>query len=109
MGALYNITKQSKNISQWYFSHYQFKGLNFDIINLNSQGLKDYTKGCKIFNFMKKDTLGKDIIFMQETHNLETCENIWTNQFGCGNNHIVFSHGTSDSRAVIFVFQEASN
>ena len=27
----------------------------------------------------------------------------------CGNNNIVLSHGTSDSRGVIFVFQETSN
>ena len=46
---------------------------------------------------------------MQETHSLKTCENIWTNQFGCENNHILFSHGTSGSRGVLIAFREASN
>ena len=45
---------------------------------------------------------------MRETHSLKTCENTWTNQFRCGNKHIVFSHGTSDSRGVIIAFREAS-
>ena len=46
---------------------------------------------------------------MQETHSLKICENTWTDQFGCGNNHIVFSHATSDSRRVLIAFREASN
>ena len=46
---------------------------------------------------------------MQETYSLKTCENTWTNQFGCGNNHTVFSHGISDSRGVLDAFREASD
>ena len=79
------------------------------MISINAQGLRDYTKRRKVFNFMKKHTSRKGIIFMQETHSPKTCENIWTNQFGCGNNHNVFSHGTSDSRGVLIAFREASN
>ena len=88
------------------------------MISLNAQGLRDYTKRRKVFNFMKKHTSSKGIIFMQETHSLKTCENTWTslktcentwtNQFGCGNKHTVFSHGTSDSKGVLIVFREAS-
>ena len=79
------------------------------MISMNAQDLRDYTKRREVFNFMKNHTSSKGIIFMQETHNLKTCENIWTNQFGCGNNHIVFSHSTSDSRGVLIAFREASN
>ena len=50
----------------------QFKDLNFDMISLNAQGLRDYTKRRKVFNFMKKHTSSKGIIFMQETHSLKT-------------------------------------
>ena len=78
------------------------------MISLNAQGLRDYTKRRKVFNFMKKHTSSKGIIFMQETHSLKICENTWTNQFGCGNKHIVFSHGASDSRGVLIAFREAS-
>ena len=45
---------------------------------------------------------------MQESHSLKTCENTWTNKFGCGHKRIVFSHGTSDSRGVLIAFREAS-
>ena len=38
---------------------------------------------------------------MQETHSLKTCENKWTNQFGCGNKHIAFSRATSDIRGML--------
>ena len=78
------------------------------MISLNAQGLREYTKRRKVFNFMKKHTSSKGVIFMQETHRLKTCENTWTNQFGCGNKQIVFSHGTSDSRGVLIAFREAS-
>ena len=57
---------------------------------------------------MKKHTSSKGIIFMQETHSFKTCENKWANQFGRGNKHIVFSHGTSDSRGVLIASREAS-
>ena len=78
------------------------------MISMNAQSLRDYTERRKVFN-MKTHASIKGIIFMQETHSLKTCENIWTNQFGCGNNYIVFSHGTSDSRGVLIAFREASN
>ena len=51
-----------------------FKDLNFDMISLNAQGLRDYTKRRKVFNFMKKHTSSKVIIFMQETHSIKTCK-----------------------------------
>ena len=79
------------------------------MISLNAQGMRDYTKRRKAFNFMKKHTSSKGIIFVQETHSLKTCENTWINQFGYGNKHIVFSHGTLDSSGVLIAFQEASN
>ena len=75
MGALYDHRKSNLRISQWHYSLSQFKDLNFDMVSLNAQGLRDYTKRCKVFNFLKKHTSSKGIIFMQETHSLKTCEN----------------------------------
>ena len=74
------------------------------MITMNAQGLRDNTKRRQVLNFMKKHTSSKGIIFLRETHSLKTCENVWTNQSGCGNNHIVFSHGTSDCRGVLTAF-----
>ena len=41
------------------------------MISLNAQGLRDYTKRYKVFNFMEKHTSSKGIIFMQETRSLK--------------------------------------
>ena len=79
------------------------------MISMNAQGLRDYTKRRKVFNFTKKNTSSKGIVFMQEIHSLKTCEDIWTNLFGCRNNHAVFPHVTSNSRGVLIAFQGASN
>ena len=69
------IESQNLHISQLYYSLSQFKDLNFDMTSLNAQGLRDYTKRRKVFNFMKKHTSSKGVIFMQETHSLKTYEN----------------------------------
>ena len=109
MGALYDSQKVKTCTSVTGITLSHFKDLNLDMISMNAQGLRHYTKRRKVFNFMKKHASSKGIIFMQETHSLKRCENTWTNQFGCGNNHIVFSHGTSESRGVLIAFREASN
>ena len=57
----------------------------------------DYTKRRKIFNYLKKQVSCKEVVFWQETHSVQKDEKIWTNQFGCGQGSIVFSHGKSDA------------
>ena len=42
------IGSQSLDISQLYYSLSQFKDLNFDMISLNAQGLRNYTKRRKV-------------------------------------------------------------
>ena len=78
--------------------------LNIDIISLNTAGLGDYTKRRKIFNYLKKQVSCKGVVFLQETHSVQKDERIWTNQFGCGQGSIVFSHGNSDARGVLIAF-----
>ena len=34
-------------------------------------------------------------------------EKVWTNQFGCGKESVIFSHGKSDARGVLVAFREA--
>ena len=64
-------------------------------------------KRRKIFNYLKKHSSPKSIIFLQETHSTERAENKWTNQWGCGRGSILFSHGTSESKGVLIAFREA--
>ena len=67
--------------------------LDFDIVSLNTAGLGDYVKCRKTFNYLKKQTSPKGIIFLQETHSVNKVEGLWTKQFGCGKGSIIFSHG----------------
>ena len=78
--------------------------LNIDIISLNTASLGDCTKRRKIFNYLEKQVSCKGVVFLQETHSVEEDEKIWTNQFGCGQGSIVFSHGKSDVREVLIPF-----
>ena len=75
--------------------------LNLDIISLNTAGLGDFTKHRKIFNYLKKHVSRK------ETHSVRKDEMLWTNQFGCGDRSMIFSHRKSDARGVLIGFREA--
>ena len=43
---------------------------------------------------------------MQETHSVLKDEKVWTNQFGCRKDTVIFSHGTSDAKGVLIAFRE---
>ena len=78
--------------------------LNLDIISLNTPGLGGFTKRRKTFKFLKKHASRKGIVFVQETDSLRKDETLWTNQFGCGDRSMIFSHGKSDARGVLIGF-----
>ena len=81
--------------------------LSFGILSLNTAGLGDYEKRRKVFNCAKQQTSRNGIIFLQETHTTKNDDTVWTNQFGCGRNSVIFSHGKSDARRVLIAFYEA--
>ena len=79
---------------------------SFDVVTLNVRGLRDYKKRKKIFQYLKKQTKSKGMVFLQETH---TCikkkahyKNMWRGT-------MKFSHGTTDSRGVLIAFRESLN
>ena len=78
--------------------------LNLDIISVNTAGLGDFTKHRKIFNYLKKHVSGKGTVFLQEAHSVKKNENLWTNQFGCEDGSVIFSHRKSDARRVLIGF-----
>ena len=77
---------------------------SFDVVTLNVRGLRDYTKRKKNFQYLKKQTTYKGIVFRQETHT-HTCikkaakyKNMWRGTMR-------FSHGTTDNRGVLIAFE----
>ena len=83
--------------------------LNCDLKSLNTAGLRDYEKHHKVFHYLKQQISKSVIIFMHQTHTVKSDEKIRTNQFGCGNGSIIFSHRKSDARGVLIPFREELN
>ena len=69
-------------------------------------GHSDSNKWRKLFNYLKKRSSPKAIVFLQETHSTKKVENLWTSQWGCGKGSIHFAHGTSNSTGVLIAFRE---
>ena len=75
----------------------------FDILSLNTAGIGDSIKRCKLFNYAKKHTSSARIFFLQETHSSEKNERLWVNQWGCGIEAVIFSHCSSNARGVLIM------
>ena len=91
----------------WRSTYNQLTKFDFEILSLNNRdigGEMNSPKCHKIFNYLKKHSFLKSIIFLQETDSTERAENEWTNQWGCGKGSILSSHGTSDSKGVLVAF-----
>ena len=73
-----------------------FKQLKFDLLSLNTKGIRGYTKRQKIFTYVDKQN--PDIIFLQETHSTKEIEAIWKKQ---GKGDMFFSHGSNNSKGVL--------
>ena len=76
---------------------------------MNTAGIGGHShsnKRRKLFNYLKKHSSPKAIVFLQETHSTKKVENLWTSQWGCGKGSIHFSHGTSNSTGVLTAFRE---
>ena len=74
---------------------------DFEVVSYNVNGLGDDRKRRKIFNYMKKHTSGKAIVFLQETHSVQKVEKLFEYQW---RGKVLFSHGTSSSRGVCICF-----
>ena len=74
----------------------------FEVVSFNVHGLGDDLKRRKIFNHMKKQTSGKDIICLQETHSTVRVEKLFEYQW---RGTMLFSHGTSGSKWVCIAFR----
>ena len=78
----------------------------FDVLSLNPAGIGDSFKRRKVFNYLKKNSSSKAVIFLQEMQSVKKKEKIWNNQWGCGKNSMFFAHGTSNSRGALIAFRE---
>ena len=79
----------------------------FDVLSLNTAGIGDNFKRRKLFNYLKKSCSSKGIVLLQETHSTVRNEAMWTSQWGCGKDSVIFSHGTSNSKGVLIAFRES--
>ena len=43
----------------------------FDVLSLNTAGIGDSFKRCKVFNYLKKNSSSKVVIFLQEMHSVK--------------------------------------
>ena len=76
--------------------------VDFEILSYNTRGIGDEAKRKKIFNFFKRNSSGKSIIFLQETHSTKQVENLWRHQW---HGDMIFSHGTSNSKGCCIAFR----
>ena len=75
---------------------------DFDVLTYNVRGLGYEPKRRKIFNYIEKNTSGKSIIFLQETHSTQKVENLWRYQW---HGDMIFSRGMSGGRGVCVAFR----
>ena len=73
-------------------------GVTFDILSLNTKGLRDKLKRNKLFIYAKNHLSANGILFMQETHSYIGDELSWSTQF---DGKMWFSHGANNSRGVL--------
>jgi len=69
---------------------------SYDIITLNTNGLRNNTNRYKLFNQIKRKT--PSIVALQETHSTAKDEKNWPDVLGGGS--MWFSHGSSGARGV---------
>ena len=79
---------------------------SFEVLSLNTCGLGDYKKWRKVVNFLQKQSLSKTITLLQETYSSKVNEDVWINQWGCGRDKLIFSHGESNVRGVMIAVHE---
>lgn len=72
--------------------------ISVGIYSMNARGLKDENKRAQVFSWLQNRNAY--IYFLQETHSTLDCETTWKENWG--NNDIIFSHGTSNSRGDVF-------
>ena len=53
---------------------------DFEIVSYNVNGLGNDWNRKKIFNYMKKHTSGKSVVFLQETHSTQKAEKLFEYQ-----------------------------
>ena len=70
---------------------------DFEVVSYNVNGLGDDRKRRKIFNYMKKHTSGKSIVFLQETCSTQKVEKLFEYQW---RGKMLFSHGAFSSKGV---------
>ena len=76
--------------------------IEFEVVSYNVNEIGDDRKRRKIFNFLKKQTSNKAVIFMQEIHSTKATDKCFEYQW---RGKMLFSHGTSNGTEVCICFR----
>ena len=76
--------------------------IELEVVSYNVNGIEDDQKRRKSFNFLKKQTSNKAVIFIQEIHSIKATEKRFEYQWG---GKMLFSDGTSNSTGVCICFR----
>ena len=71
---------------------------DLEVVSYNVNGLGNDWKRRMIFNYMKKHTSSKSVVFLQETHSTQKVEKLFEYQW---RGKMPFSHGTSNSKVFV--------
>ena len=76
------------------------KILDFNVLSLNTRGLKCNKKRRKVYKWLSKQKGQNGVTFLQETHSTQSTENYWKHLWA-GSSY--FNHGSSNSRGVMIL------
>ena len=77
--------------------------VDFEILSYNTRGIGDEGKRKKIFNYVKRNTSSKSIIFIHKIHHsTRRVENLWRHQW---HGDMIFSNGTSNRKGCCIAFR----
>ena len=76
------------------------------IVSLNVRGLRDSRKRQEIFRWLKKNSKGENIIFLQETHTSEKDVTKWEREW---KSKIIMDHGSTNSKGVAILLPSKPN
>ena len=79
--------------------------VSFDILSINTRGIRDSFKRHKVFEWLKNHTSKNAVIFIQESHSTADIENLWSQQWH-SREKLIFSHGDFNARGVLVAFRE---
>ena len=78
-------------------------------MSLNTASIGDSLERRKVFNYLKKNSSYKAVIFLQDMHGIKKKENYGITSGDVGKNSMFIAHDTSNSHLALIDFREGLN